>query len=542
MITSVVLRQKVTTTSKRKHEAYNKKTASFLKGTTMATNIAVPPAPTAKQRVPIPVTESIQHICAHQDEHIARYLWESYGEFAFPGARTSKGRFTLGLPTRKDADMDAEGKVAFGVGGGRYDEHRAEGPLPDKCSALLVAEDLELMGDKIIARMVNEVLRCDTTRGVKTTELAELIKMFHRRLKNADEFVWKWSKKAIQAVHHQLAYQYTANAGEKTLAEILEALLTANRYESQTEYGQKAVARLREYVEKSTARRTRLEREPNPREGDYIFELAFIVEALHRCTKVITPEDVVEWVRFAFDHLYADQIEFLKCEEFCRKLQADKKGWYDIHAVVKKRPQTLKLFVCKSDSSIMPRAARFVGASVVIIRNSNGNVTVSINANVRGLHMVDFTRMVRWLELRDKQGASWHELGRDGEHPLVDNWYFQRKAQCLMNGSLTHPNKRPTQISTDTLIDVARHAFSRRGTDTWREDHGLETRGTYRLRVRRQRQLNRRRYAAQKVVSAQPNAPKATVQTQDAAAGKSAKPLQTVVTLDELEKKLALAN
>lgn len=501
------------------------------------TNTAVPVAPTAKQRAPIPVTESIQHVGAHQDEHMARYLWESYGEFAFPGARTSTGRFTLGLPTRKDADLDAEGKVAFGCGGGRYDEHRAEGRLPGKCSTLLVAEDLGLMGDKIVSRMVSEALRCDTTRGVKTTELAELIKMYHRRLKNADEFVWRWSKKAIKAVHHQLAYQYTASAGEKTLAEIFEALLKAGRYECESDFGKKAVAKLREYVEKSVARRERLERSPNPEEGDYIFELAFIVEAMHRCTKVITPEDVVEWVRFALDHLYADQLEFLKCEEFCRKLLDEKKGWYDVHAFVKGGRRTLKLFVCKSDSTIMPRAARYVGADIIILRNSQNQVGVFIkhetpnrNSNVRGLHLVDFARMVRWLELQDKRAASWYELGQDGEHTLVDNWYFFRQGQMLMNGSPTHPNKRPTQISFDALIDVARHAFDRRLTDKWRESHGLETRRTYRLRMRR-RFPRRGQKQEQKAVSAPPNAPKPIVQGPNAS-------VEKVVTLDDLEQVL----
>ncbi len=508
------------------------------------TKIAVSAAPTAKQRAPIPATESIQHVGAHKDEHVARYLFESYGEFAFPGARKSTGRFTLGLPTRLDAEFDAEGKVPFGCGGGRYDEHRAEGRLPDTCSALLVAEDLGLMGDKIIARMVNEALRCDTTRGVKTTELAELIKMFHRRLKNADEFIWKWSKKAIQCVHHQLSYQYTAGAGEKTLAEIFETLLKAGRYESTSEDGQKAVAKLREYVEKSMARRKKLEQNPNPREGDYIFELAFIVEALHRCTKVITPEDVVDWVRFALDHLYADQLEFLKCEEFCRKLLEEKKGWYDVHAFVKGRRRTLKLFVCKSDSSIMPRAARYVGADIITIRNSQNHVGVFINSTIRGLHMVDFTRMIRWLELEDKRTASWYELGKDGEHPLVDNWYFFRQAQMLMNGSPTHPNKRPTQISLDTLIDIARHAFDRKLTDKWREAHGLETRRTYGLRMRHQRRLkwrNRGATQSMKDSTKTADAPKASPASAPAPVAKPVKAFSTVVTLDELEKMLETA-
>lgn len=509
------------------------------------TKTAVPAAPTAKQRAPIPVTETIQHVGAHQDEHVARYLWEAYGESAFPGARTSTGRFTLGLPMRTDAEFDAEGKVPFGCGGGRYDEHRAEGRLDNMCSALLVANDLGLMVDKTIARMVNEALRCDTTRGVKNTELAELIKMYHRRLKNADDFVWRWSKKAIQAVHHQLVYQYTAGTGEKSLAEIFEALLKAGRYESESEHGQRSVAKLREYVEKSMARRARLERNPNPKEGDYIFELAFIVEALHRCTKVITPEDVVEWVRFALDHLYADQVEFMKCEEYCRKSLAEKKGWYDVNACVKGKRRALKLFVSKSDSSIMPRAARYAGADVIIIRNSQNQVGVFIDSTIRGLHMVDFTRMVRWLELEDKRSASWYELGKDEEHPLVDNWYFFRQAQMLMNGSTTHPNKRPTQISLDTLIDIARHAFDRKRVDDWREARGIETRRTYRLRMRRNRRLKwqNRKPATQpaKDSTRAVDAPKAPTTPAPAPVAKPRKALSTVVTLNDLEKMLATA-
>lgn len=509
-------------------------------------NTAVPAAPTARQRAPIPVTESICHVGAHQDEYVARYLCESYGETAFPGIRKSVGRYTLGITTYPTEKSDAEGKVLFGCGGGRFDEHRAEGRLSNMCSALLVAKDLELMGDKIIARLVNEALRCDTTRGVKTTELAELIKMYHRRLRNADEFVWKWSKKALQAVHHQLVYQYTAGAGEKTLTEILESLLKDNQYECVSANGQKAVAKLREYVEKSTARRKRLEQNPNPNEGDYIFELAFIVEALHRCTKVITPEDVVDWVRFALDHLYSDQLEFLKCEEFCRKLMAEKKGWYDVNAFAKGKQSTLKLFVCKSDSTIMPRAARYVGADVIIIRNSQNQVGAFINSNVRGLHMVDFTRMVRWLELQDKRAASWFELGRDGEHPLVDNWYFFRQAQMLMNGSPTHPNKWPTQISFDALIDVARHAFDRRLTDKWREDHGLETSRTYRLRMRRQRRISwQKRQAAQAATKRRSEKAAAALAPKGATVPAPAPTVTpadaNVVTIDDLERALETA-
>lgn len=405
-----------------------------------------------ENRATITINTIVLHTKFHLDEAEALRRLKSYGGQHFQEITSAKVKFTKGLAPQSDAVFDAQCFLPVGTGKGRFDEHRGEEErLPNECATTLVAKYLGQENDIVLKRIADEVLRCDTKPGVKSTELAELVKMAHRRLEK-NEVVLRWCMTVLHALHKRLFGNFDKVSGERTLEQLFEERASSYKDERARNY-------LAGLVQESTKRAAEEQR---------ITELAFLTECLYRTDKV---GDAVDFVRFALDHLYADQLEFQKAVEECKGGE-----WFDVCALCNKKgnrthARTLRGLIIETDSSLVQRAARTKeagGASVVIIRKkTEGNVSVFVDTS-QGINLVAFTRMVRWLDLpKVGKTVSWEDLGNAGALPQVPHWYFFRKGQMLLNGSLTHTSVKATEIHPDTLKEVTKMAFHPKSIANW---------------------------------------------------------------------------
>ncbi len=416
---------------------------------------------TTNQRIQIPIDTVILHTYFHLDEAEALRRSKGYGEDALPGITGANVRFTQGLKPQTDAVFDANKILPIGCGGGRFDEHRGEDErLEGECATTLVSKCLGLQEDSVLKQIADEVLRCDTERGVRNTELAEIIKMAHRRLEG-NEIVLRWCMKVLHSLHSQLFANYARVTGEKTLEQLFAEMAKQNRFPDE---------RARTHLGKLVA-------ESMERKDKSITELAFLTECLYRTT---TDGDAAEFVKFALGHMYNDQVAFWEAVEECKS-----GNWFHTSALCNHgRTQTVArlpvLSIC-SDNPLVQRAARRKeagGAAVVIVRTKNGNTSVFVDDS-KGINLTAFTRMVRWLELpKDKYGKltveiSWDELGKEGKLKKVPQWYFFKKAEQLFNGSLTLPDVPPTQIRIRAIEEIAENAFHPGLFRDWMESRGI---------------------------------------------------------------------
>lgn len=173
-------------------------------------------------------THIVTHARFHLDEVMAILLLQLFGEKKYPGINQAG----LVLITRPDA-INAEealktGSVCVGCGGGIYDEHGHE---DNSCAAALVATDLNISRDYVVAKMIDYAVHADRTADVRPQELPSLIKQWHRVhpddsllvLKRALEVLRDWARDGMQ---FQLVYkglrfekqQFQTVLGERTVA------------------------------------------------------------------------------------------------------------------------------------------------------------------------------------------------------------------------------------------------------------------------------------------------------------------------------------
>ncbi|MEK7208325.1 MAG: hypothetical protein AAB699_02120 [Patescibacteria group bacterium] len=429
---------------------------------------------------PIPIDIVLLHVGAHTDEHEAYRRLKAYGERKFPGVSKAKVKFTRGVQEYQDSFFDANKILPVGCAKTRFDEHRKEVErLPGECATTLVSKYLGIEHDAVLKRMETETLRCDAESGVGLTELPELVKMLNRRLKNADEAVLKWGIDILNAIHRHLVFNTAKANGEKTALELfaeLEKLENGKRMPDE-----RAKKSVRQSLAGSNARlqSTRRANKPEP-----IFELAFIVEAIYR-TDAVKPEDMTEWLWFPLEHLYQDQAAFWTTVDTLKK---QKTCWHSVYAEWGGRKRRLKLCFVHTDDPMMSRASRHKqagGADITVVRSSRGNVQISLSGkNLPGLNLDEAAAMLRWHALpktgdersehrEPVEPCDWETLKREGTHAAATEFYYFRKGDQLLNGSLTHPDTPASSLCSQAILGVLQHAFYPKGVKMWKQYRGI---------------------------------------------------------------------
>ena len=414
------------------------------------------------------------HERVHLDEIEAFRLARTFGEKPdlLPGISKAGIRFSKNLPPRTDEVWKQLKVLPIGCGKGWCDEHKGKrGRLPNTSATTLMADFLGVRNEPILKPLIDEVLACDARAGVRPTQLAELVKICHRRMdKGGQMAVLNWATQGLEAIHRQLAFQYAAVDGERTLGDLFEDLKKDGHYAGTD-------PRVLESVGREIARSME-------NRDQRLTELSNICSCLYR-TGAVPVADVVDWVMFALDKLVEDQEVFRKALDECKGAKGDT----SLPGIIKKEipfrldghDSSLRALFVHSDNPHMGKASRHrsVGAQVAVVRKTSGHVAVFIDSRIRGLNLANLVRMFRWLELektgqegdrerRPKSPCDWHALAQPAEYEGSALYYFKGDdGEAALNGSDTHPGIPATEIASEAILEIVCCAFHPRSVAEW---------------------------------------------------------------------------
>jgi hypothetical protein len=240
--------------------------------------------------------------------------------------------------------------------------------------------------------------------------------------------------------------------------------------------------------------------------GSQPFDIASLTKILHQQFPN-NPEKVIKWVEMGIEAKYYEQSQFFKeaREEF-RK--AGKIEWI-------KGPggQKLKMVSIISGNSQVAKYARSVNggqAAIVIQKHPKGNVQIFTNKRFR-LKLFDVVRVIRLEEQKAKGKVivrDWQKLESEGEIEGIEEWFYYKIGEMLLNGSLTAPDVPPSRLSLERIEELVKIALDSRSfepsrastcqsgicSSTWKDPCPWYEWGLQRCRKIRYRQANRHSY------------------------------------------------
>ncbi len=142
-----------------------------------------------------------------------------------------------------------------------------------------------------------------------------------------------------------------------------------------------------------------------------------------------------------------------------------------IEAVRGHRGKKIKILAVRSDNTEMDKFARSGAggkADILIQQRSSGNVMIS----AKRVTLHDVAKMIR-LEEQKQNGRimvyKWSELVGEGTVRGIPEWFYfkprrlggeKENNEKLFNGSLTHPDVRPTKIPLERILEIVKIAVS----------------------------------------------------------------------------------
>jgi hypothetical protein len=162
----------------------------------------------------------------------------------------------------------------------------------------------------------------------------------------------------------------------------------------------------------------------------------------------------IKWAMDAFDAFYAEEKEFsMALAHFRAKAKVE-----DVRI---DNRTSIKMATIESDNMSLNRCSRFLGVSILVQRTSTGNVQIH-TAKGEVPILDDVARVLRLKEQQANGGINvtdWATLAREGEVDGIREWYYFRRGNLLLNGSLTTP-KPPTRLSLDEIRETVRMCLS----------------------------------------------------------------------------------
>jgi len=414
--------------------------------------------------------------------------------------------------------------IAFvGMLGGRFDEHRPEGRLPDMCATLLVAYALEIRDLPMYQTLLAETLRADTTADQGHFELGTMVKTIQEHGDdNMDDF---WTLGFVrQVVHSHLSaveqraprlfrrfyapcippkspVAYVAIPTGASFPTIVKAWVVLHLMERKfqtVESPELIVLGNDEEFERACKRSDVLfvgfegghypdlmkarevasllgvsgkkdahafgkikavlkeveAFEENPGSAKP-FSLGAIVENLNRHSD-LPFANIFEEVTRILDAYVRRSVEF---HELC-PLNFKETG--KVEGIC----GLIVAFVESDLRSMAAYARSVIGADVVVIRRTGGNVAIfTQNQKPVAEHIAKaiFMAEARIAEKRDASAEKLEQAittGRGQELPEpASHWYYFVESGCLLNGSHSHTDVPPTRLSNRDLKGVIESAL-----------------------------------------------------------------------------------
>lgn len=421
--------------------------------------VIVLPDPTVKPV--INVEARVMHIDAHLDEAFADKVAEWHGTNRLLEFKKAKLRPVGENPSLSQEQCDRSGLVLFGCGYSRYDDHTPTGRKPDCSSTKLVIEDLEVTEEATL-KIGREVHWCDINPGVTSTQLANLIKSFHRHFPASTHLMLKWAGEAFEALRYQLGMPFVGEGSEYGARTYLQGLIKAGWYTEKACNTKRIEKLLKTSAENATLHTS---------ERTYYTELDFIVRAMQRSGK--THAQVYEWIRVAFDCLTKDEILF---EQALDELREHKNKY-----TVSTKPDAdgskkfLRFCLLRTDNPMALAAANFARQQIIILRNGRGQVQIFIDKKA-GFNLDVIIGMMRWMESSEamRRQISFHDMcTTEGSMTCASHLHYNRRNGQILNGTTTHPNVPATSLAPQTIIEIVLDAFHPLNISRWMKDHGV---------------------------------------------------------------------
>lgn len=160
------------------------------------------------------------------------------------------------------------------------------------------------------------------------------------------------------------------------------------------------------------------------------------------------PERVIEWACVALEARYQQQLRFVQAEEAYPNVSSE--------TVVQGRAGDVRVVSVISDSDQMKAVALKRGADVIVQRVARGNVQVFTRRN-SDLNVDDLARAIRFEEQYVRGvvvTTDFEALAEEGVVPGAECWYYHPEGGMLLNGSLSHENMEPTQVSLERIVEL----------------------------------------------------------------------------------------
>jgi len=374
------------------------------------------------------IRQIITHIKPHVDELVAIFLLQLFGEKLFPKIGKAEINFLSNRKITNGDDFLKDGTLFVGMGKGMFDEHGKEGKT--ETAATLVAKYLGIADNPKVKFLLDYTINVDAKSNGHPYDLANMLKDFFQNAKNIGEEMdaFNWAMRAIRAKFNNQEKISDFSNLEKCIDEF------------GNEINQEHCAHVKNYVEriqKGTDRRT--------------FGLAVITEVM--CQKNF--DDGLEWLFYAVEIKIADRKMYLQAlRAFMEKAQRH---------LIQCGKQRIKVAIVKSDNHKMNKVFRTRKAGnydILIQKGLSGNIAIytNIKSHIKMDVVAEIIRSIEMTMDGKKVPEDYHYLQSDGVIKEVPQWYYLKRGNMLLNGSLT-AKQPPTQLSSDEILEIIKIAF-----------------------------------------------------------------------------------
>ncbi len=355
-------------------------------------------------------TYPVNHLGTHTDSHADEVLWgmwtRMFGEKTFPGVSKASWKFysdgNAGGLSGTDALQNHQ-ILLGGIGGKKipwiFDDHENDerGRKKKSCAALRAAEFFGMTGDKAVA-FVTDAVRKNDERGTSSADdLSAVMRSMYQHGEKQEEVI-----------------EFATNG--------LLALYLMMRDHAED-------PRVKEFL-------------ANKKHMLRIAVILFAMEIIG-----VSEENRNAWKNRALIETVARYVSIREAQN------GDDLKNADIRKVMRAGKE-IGVWIVHSDDENAKKACFTKGADVVILRNTSGNVQI-FSQNIPDGALDDVISTLRIEELRARGNYSHpspDELRQEGELEGAEAWYRQRDGNTILNGSLSHPEKKPTKILFEYLV------------------------------------------------------------------------------------------
>lgn len=146
------------------------------------------------------------HIKNHLDEFFAIWLLICFGEEFFLGIKNAVVEFFENTIMEKSPEeLEKEGVLCVGIGGGRFDEHSSlsKKRKEEECASSLVMKFLGIADDPVFEEFAKFVKNRDLKITGSKYDLAGLVKTMYYRKDTDDMKVWQWVMLILEAIYDE---------------------------------------------------------------------------------------------------------------------------------------------------------------------------------------------------------------------------------------------------------------------------------------------------------------------------------------------------